>query len=1417
MLYTIRDITTENVQALVSNDVKLAWYPHDKDNTALAGSYLWTSQQIGDELPTAKGLDNVCDAFRFEKVPRRLVWLAMYGHGKSHLALAMANFFGQSVGSEPVEAVLKSLGRPERLVSFKEQRSRHLVLRLFGDDTASLSQAVVQGLEAALRETPETASDSLGLWFDPALDFLKDLDTAQLDKAGVFLKDHNLTVARLKAELAPGLRDDRHRELVHQLFAHLHKGVRPMFGADRNPGQLLTHAAKEFCGHDKPFCGILVLFDEFNVFLQKYAGDYSISGQGNPLQSLLDGVDTLREQAVFIAFTQYNPDLTAQKMLGSDTQGLTDLKKELSRLPANDRKRLASPLESILADYLRQDAQGKARWQELLMANPECAEELMAAIDQVPLLFPSRYNPNQQWNTERLTNILGNECFPLHPLTTALLCSATLRPSDTARPILGFVRKKMEQWNEQSALRPDGRLNWIYPVELAEYFGEMLAQNEDAWRRYVQTRENVGPEVEANSHQLVVKAMFVFEAAGLAAGNGLASFANSIASLSGLTLDESAALLQELTERGLIQRNEAAKKYNFWRLGEDGSKAQKRLDADIAQLRQDSVAAADTLRAALNRRPSRHIEIQLGNSQDWAAKEYVMPRALWSKQQLLSVLGRIELSPNKQELYDAPRGFFLRAVAGTDADVAWLQNHATDELEQALFELAPQNPPAIILTLPTQPQQGLMQRLLETEVLRGWGTATREEIGEQPYAQLANAVREQLEQEYNALYSQEKQLPNYQVPTVYQDRVDQLLGGNKHPLATAALKACYDATYRRYAPFLPDKTSGINFRKAVQRGCSFLLKGSFIQWHEEEEGREKSLFSNILKVSATSWGVVDAADQVSPPTLSQVKEAWDILDAAVPAGADRHSLREPLLTLLNAPYGYDFYALALLLCAWAGYHRHSVRFYNGHSGTPLTNSAWLGANRNMEQVVQHWLVDLDLRAHREDKGVLNTHIEALLTKLASGAPLLTEAEAAANYQELVDYAENETGDKQLRSQAREGAEVLANSLKLAEQAKQTVAQFEQKLGISNPLSPNGLRLTVDLLLDTRKPLNAGRIKPNAAAQLPALEKQVAAKLRTQTEQTCRMFENGKTDEKYGGNKEKLREIRDLLAKTGDDALPPLIASSVARLEKSYQDATADTKDAEFRSQLKEFAKRRNLADLLECVSLLETHQPHAESTAKLQENILAEVKKRIEDAHSWLQITYKRAMDVTTSSSAKKLADESRLAFARYECTPEEATRIALAEHCDRLVGLFAALDELKQKKPMDAKQLQKTMQRYDELLQIPHLSDAQQELVYSAQQKKQAKFEERAQAAEAKLVDFEVRHAAGIESAAELLTALQEAKQDGLRFLPLDSQKRMKPLETGLKKRIGEDATEEIALLFLRIDDPKQRKACLDKLSGLA
>lgn len=1413
MGYLIRDITTENAQALFGNDVKLTWYPTDKDNAVLAGSYLWTSQQIGDELPTAKGLDDLCDAFRFENVPRRLVWLAMYGHGKSHLALALANFFGQPAGSAEVESVLNGLDRPERLISFKEQRPRHLVLRLFGDAPQSLAQSVVQGLETALHENPETANASLGLWFDPALQFLSDLDPADKAKAEDFLKTHNLTVDRLKAELAPSNRDDQHREVCYLLFAHLHKGVRPDFGSDFTPEKVLLHTAEQFCGDDKTFKGILILFDEFGVFLQKYAGDYTYSGRSKPLQSLLNAVDTLRERAVFVGFAQYDPDITANKMLAGDTQSLADLTTELNRLPKNHRKRLASPLEAILADYLRQDTD---RWRELLTSDLTRAEDVSAAIDLVPLLFPNRYTTANGWKIEKLTDMLGRRCFPMHPLTTALLCSAALRPTETARPILGFVRKKMEQWNDQPALRPDGRLNWVYPIELAAYFNDSLAQNEDAWRRYVQTRENVGPEVESTDRQRIVTAMFVFEAASLAVGSGLTSYENTLAALSGCILDEVHTLLEELRSGNFIKRDEAAKKYKFWPLGEDGSKAQKQLDAEVAQLLPNPTLVAETLKSCLAKISERTIEVTLGHPEDWAAVYHLVPQPLWTSSYLSTLLQRIELSPNKQQLHDAKRGFFLRAVGSTDAEVAWLQAHAADELEQALFALTPQAPPPVLLGLPNQPQAGLIKALVELQVLHNWGKNTREEIGEQPYNQLFATVKEQLKQEHDNLKKQENQLPYFQVPTVYQERVELLLGGKKNPSAKAALKACYDVAYLSYAPFLPDKTNSTNFRQAVYRGCRYLLKGSFTSWHDEASGRDTSLYNTVLKVSATSWGVVDAADQVSVPTLEKVKLAWDVLDTAVPAGSDHHSLREPLVKLLNAPFGYDYYALALLLSAWAGYHRHQVRFFNGNNGNPVANTEWLGSGKNMQQTVGWWLTSLDLRAMREDKGVLNARIEELLDQLASDAPLLTEAAADISRQELLAYAENETGDTLLRTRAHEGAELLNTSLKLAHQATESVTQLQHKLGIQGALNPTGLRHSVDLMLQTRQPLATGRVSPNAATHLPALEVQALSKLRTHTKQTCAGYETAKTEEKYGSNKDRLNEIRDFLAKVKDDSLSALVAESLSRLEKAYTDATAGSKDIEFKGQLKDYEKRRNLAELLECLPILESHVPHAPATAKSQQEVLAGVQKRIEEARTWLQTAYLRTQELTTLTPTKKLADELRQAFAKYENTPEVDTLNALAEHADRLIYLLGELEDLKTRKPLDAKQLQNIIQRYDQLLQIPHLSPVQQQLVQDARQKKQDKFEERVQAAETKLADLETRHAAGQDSAAVLLDGLQQAKLDGLRFLPLDSHRRIKPLESALKKRIGEDVTEEISLLYLRIDDPKQRKACIDKLNNL-
>jgi len=54
--------------------------------------------------------------------------------------------------------------------------------------------------------------------------------------------------------------------------------------------------------------GLLILFDEFSLFLQKYA----LSRTGGKLQELLNGVSKRPGQCAFLAFSQHDVDTVAE-------------------------------------------------------------------------------------------------------------------------------------------------------------------------------------------------------------------------------------------------------------------------------------------------------------------------------------------------------------------------------------------------------------------------------------------------------------------------------------------------------------------------------------------------------------------------------------------------------------------------------------------------------------------------------------------------------------------------------------------------------------------------------------------------------------------------------------------------------------------------------------------------------------------------------------------------------------------------------------------------------------------------------------------------------------------------------------------------------------------------------------------------
>src|SRR5579871_2706856 len=188
----IGEIVTQTEQAEMVNDVRLDAYPADPSNLVLANRYIFTSTSPEGAVSSLALLGELTTAFLHPR-ENRYVAIATYGHGKSHFALALANFFGRPAESPEAQAILRNIAAvaepdaAQRFREFKCARPPFLVLRLRGDQAAGLHQQVVRGLETALGEHEETRGAQLPFWYADAERFLASLSPAQIEIANAGL------------------------------------------------------------------------------------------------------------------------------------------------------------------------------------------------------------------------------------------------------------------------------------------------------------------------------------------------------------------------------------------------------------------------------------------------------------------------------------------------------------------------------------------------------------------------------------------------------------------------------------------------------------------------------------------------------------------------------------------------------------------------------------------------------------------------------------------------------------------------------------------------------------------------------------------------------------------------------------------------------------------------------------------------------------------------------------------------------------------------------------------------------------------------------------------------------------------------------------------------------------------------------
>ena len=866
-MLTIGDLVTVDQQAEFRNDVQLDAFDKPQQNLGLLRSYLFSSaarqgKTAGLRSVSSIGLlGEIVDRFMEAPLENRLAAIANYGHGKSHLALALANYFSRPFASQETQTVLDKLARAVndralagRFRDFKESRGEFLVVRLRGDVPRGLKEQFLTGLERALAEHEATIGAEMPFWYKLAESGLNSLNTEDQRRANAFLETHHLDVPQFIDQLQK--RRDVY-QLCVQLFTHLHNGMPPNLGGAVSLKDAVNWAARTFCTNG-PLGGMLILFDEFSSYVQRFA-----SRATGDLQDLLNGVDDQRTKVVFLAFGQHDP-LTVADFTPMPAAARDSLKRELTRIRQEEKFVLYSLMESVIDAYLNQDAEA---W-ETLKEDRKVDTSFFTASSIAMDCFADRYQQMLHWSSDQFQKTVTEGCFPLHPLTTAFLCNVKLQAAGdvgTPRTVLGFVLEELKARRDQPALI-DGRINWVLPVELVDYFESRLAA-EDQYRAFESARRAIGLSAP-EEQQALLKALLLQEIAGIKAKGD--EQVKLVAQLAGLNKEQAQAGLNTLVGTKGIRYDQLGKVYLFRSAGGITAGELERIIEKQLEEHPFDVEALAQMTKQLSAQPGNAsfgtipVDIAWGDKSDWAAKEVILTREFCTSEHLRSVLQPYHYTA--QGLQEDQRGAVAWLLARDEDDVDWYRTNINEAIDATFPGDAPL---PILCVLVPEPLPELVDAFRRWRALIGLRDEDRKKIGMETFTDEREQAEVVMLETLARLRGHEtrpldwgRPVSSYAVPLAYRAPVN----GLATPNVRTVLDECYHLAYRSCQPeFLTQyRVSNNKLRNAVKLTAKQLLRGSVVNLRQGS-GVDPVARDLCNKILYPKWGLLAPDSRVQEP------------------------------------------------------------------------------------------------------------------------------------------------------------------------------------------------------------------------------------------------------------------------------------------------------------------------------------------------------------------------------------------------------------------------------------------------------------------------------------------------------------------------------------------------------------------------
>ncbi|HEX9005522.1 MAG TPA: hypothetical protein VGB07_36780, partial [Blastocatellia bacterium] len=986
--------------------------------------------------------------------------------------------------------------------------------------------------------------------------------------------------------------------------------------------EVINQVMSELCtSPDAPFYRMVILFDEMGQYAEKWCHNRMAAGDLAP-QQLTEACDNWEGKLCLVAFLQRPMD-SFVKQYGA--QG--EFKKWAERFPQQTSFQLESSLEKVIGGLLsKQDG-----WDRF-------ARDFMPQIDEASKkawqMLPVYQQRPQQWSESSFTSIVGVSAFPLHPLTTGLLCNLTFMQG--ARTIIGFVDAAYQSVKDRAAAS-GGKLNWVWPVRLVDEFAGDFA-DQASFGRYEHAKTRLGANSPEHLYQ-IIKALFLYEIGGVIKYPSQAH-ATVLAALCGLPEPEVRDGIKLLDEDHSIIRFVLAKnEYEFCDIGMSRADIRQQLQRAVADKTIGSLAdKISKLTLAKEFFPESEATVFKGEygleGDEWRLKPVMVDATKLSLERLGAIVNEHANSADA-------RGLLVYAVSSDDTDLDLARTQAPAVLNE--LRNSPK-PFPMVIAVPQKPALTLGRELLMRDELKGWGTAKVGQYGT-GYQDAVDDSDRRIEDILKAHLC--NGISYFVAPSVEH----RLKSHEKSVLDHIANRLFEDAFPNR----VPARCSFVKAGNAQGNSIVAMVARHLIVNEVDPsklETKHKNLINSVLQEGSDRWGVLTLGNKLKEPSNERVIKAWEWLNGEIvedrPAEFKRLSA-----AFKGMPYGFDDLTLTLLYSAWIGLHKHELRFA-GAANSKEGRVQTLSLTQIQEQMKKAtdfigWLDDGRVQVTRPGKG-----------NKRKAREYLSKLSAATSYQDalkLVSQAEDILGtlgpDDELRGQ------ITPLVGKLKEEIGK-VRVYEDKVKIHRNQVEKSHQALLILEYAQKPPAlpdTSLTFENNALIELKnIIEARLLSLVEKQAQQKLKKIES------HDAIVKDLEQLKDALQRNNRVPLEQLCIDALVRIDSEYKTLKAEQAEEAIVAKVETW--RVQDASLTVCREIsvdvqqtLEEKLTHAsDKTRRKIQAVQQQITRRIADCEAWIAELQERVSSTAELKQVRALRDEIVGRASIYANTAEEDT-----------------------------------------------------------------------------------------------------------------------------------------------------------------